>query len=65
MQVYLCCLGRWDSTGEELFKLTDRHGDKYCLGPVSLLFDHLPIEIVCSLSLCVKFSGIVKETCLC
>ncbi|MFZ8860594.1 MAG: proline--tRNA ligase, partial [Thermocrinis sp.] len=25
--------GRWDAYGRELFKLQDRHGREYCLGP--------------------------------
>ena len=25
--------GRWDAYGPEMFKLTDRHDNKYCLGP--------------------------------
>uniref|UniRef100_A0A8D0HCZ9 Probable proline--tRNA ligase, mitochondrial n=1 Tax=Sphenodon punctatus TaxID=8508 RepID=A0A8D0HCZ9_SPHPU len=25
--------GRWDVMGQELFRLADRHGQKYCLGP--------------------------------
>ncbi|XP_050401296.1 probable proline--tRNA ligase, mitochondrial isoform X1 [Patella vulgata] len=49
--------GRWQSTGPELFKLEDRHGQMYCLGPtheesvtkflasLSLSYKRLPIRV--------------------
>ena len=47
--VNLCCTmcimrnfslssGRWESTGKELFKLSDRYDHQFCLGPVSISF---------------------------
>ena len=30
-------IGRWDTTGKELFRLSDQTGTEFCLGPVSVL----------------------------
>ncbi|XP_072019571.1 probable proline--tRNA ligase, mitochondrial [Amphiura filiformis] len=50
--------GRWDTMGAELFRLSDRHGGEYCLGPTheeaitsligsekSLSYKHLPLRL--------------------
>ena len=40
---FVCLSGRWDEMGAELFRLKDRHGIEYCLGPVSSCVNRLPV----------------------
>ena len=35
--IYVSSAGRWDSMGEEMFRLKDRHGSALCLSPVSVM----------------------------